>query len=190
MVDENQVQSAVRSLLDAIGDDPHREGLQNTPLRVARMYSELFSGIGVDAASVIDAVFEEEDTHGGLVKLKDIPFHSICEHHLLPFFGRASITYIPRGRIAGASKLARALDIIAKRPQLQERMTQQLADAIYEALDPEGLAVMLEAEHLCMAMRGVRKAGSSISTSAVRGSLWSEEMSRNMLLASLGMATE
>jgi GTP cyclohydrolase I len=154
------------------------------------MYSELFSGIGVDAAEVIDAVFEDEDTHGGLVRLKDIPFHSICEHHLLPFFGRANIAYIPKGKVAGASKLVRALETIAKRPQLQERMTQQLADAIHKALEPDGVAVLLEAEHLCMAMRGVRKVGSSISTSAVRGSFWSEETSRGMLLASLGLAAE
>ncbi len=185
MVDEEQIQTAVLSILDAIGDNPSREGLLNTPDRVARMYSELFSGINVNPASAIDTVFDEEDNHGGAVVLRDVPFYSICEHHLLPFFGRAHIGYIPNGRIAGASKLARALDVIAKQPQLQERMTGQLADAINDVLNPDGVAVILEANHLCMSMRGVRKAESSILTSATRGAFQRQGVSRAELLSLL-----
>ena len=131
------------------------------------MYLELFSGVGLDPAEAIDAVFEEN--HYDPVILKNVTFYSVCEHHLLPFFGVAQIGYLPKGRIAGASKLARALDLVSRRPQLQERMTSQLADAIYSAMDPDGVAVVVEAEHLCLSMRGVRKPGSRIVTSAVRG---------------------
>ena len=169
MVDQERVQSAITTILEEIGDDPRREGLRDTPKRVARMYSELFSGIGVDPRSALDAVFEDEGHHEEVVIVRDVPFYSMCEHHLVPFFGRAHIGYIPDGKISGASKLARALEVVARRPQLQERMTSQLADAIDEVLKPEGSAVVIEAEHLCMSMRGVKKAGSQIVTAVTRG---------------------
>jgi GTP cyclohydrolase I len=175
MSQQSDVEQAVRSILNAIGEDPDREGLRATPQRVARMMEELFSGVGLDAADAIDTVFEEpggdldESTEGELVVLREIPFFSMCEHHLLPFFGRAHVGYVPSGKIAGASKLARALDVVARRPQVQERMTHELADAIYRSLLPDGVAVVLEAEHLCMSMRGVRKPGSTVVTTAARG---------------------
>ena len=175
MSQQSDVEQAVRSILNAIGEDPDREGLRATPQRVARMMEELFSGVGLDAADAIDTVFEEpggdldKGTEGELVVLREIPFFSMCEHHLLPFFGRAHVGYVPSGKIAGASKLARALDVVARRPQVQERMTHELADAIYRSLLPDGVAVVLEAEHLCMSMRGVRKPGSTVVTTAARG---------------------
>lgn len=151
----------------ALGENPGREGLAATPRRVACLYAELFAGIGIDPASAIDAVFESENADP--VVLRDVPFYSMCEHHLLPFFGRAHLAYLPDGKIAGISKLARALDVAARRPQVQERLTGQVADAIYAALQPRGVAVELAAEHLCMAMRGIQKPGSRVVTTAVRG---------------------
>ncbi len=180
MSQHKDVEQAVRTILTAIGEDPDREGLRATPQRVARMMDELFSGVGLDAAGAIDTIFElpnggepesdsEEGCDGEMVVFRDLSFFSTCEHHLLPFFGRAHVGYIPNGRIAGASKLARALEVVARRPQVQERMTRELADAVYRSLQPDGVAVVLEAEHLCMSMRGVRKQGSMIVTTAVRG---------------------
>lgn len=169
--------------LEAIGEDPQREGLEATPARVARMYQELLSGTGVDPASEIDTVFEAD--HQDPVLLDNIPFHSICEHHILPFFGAARMAYIPNGKIAGVSKLARALDVAARRLQVQERLTGQVADAIVRALDPDGVAVELEAEHMCMAMRGVQKPGSRVTTTAVRGRFENSGASREELLALL-----
>ena len=175
MIEEERVQQAVQAILISIGEDPAREGLKDTPTRVSRMYSELFSGIGLDPAHAIDAIFGSEEggpegiEYGGMVVLRDVPFFSTCEHHLLPFFGRVHMGYIPSGRIAGASKLARALDVVARRLQVQERMTNQLADAVFHALDPDGVAVVVEAEHLCMLMRGVKKQGSMVVTTAMRG---------------------
>ena len=191
-----EVEQAVRAILTAIGEDPEREGLRATPQRVARMMDELFSGVGLDAADAIDTVFEEpegeeaegdlrEGPEGGLVVLREIPFFSMCEHHLLPFFGRAHVGYVPSGKIAGASKLARALDVVARRPQVQERMTQELADAVYRSLRPDGVAVVLEAEHLCMSMRGVRKPGSMVVTSASRGPFARGVIGRQEFLAQL-----
>ena len=169
MVDEQRIQSAVAAIIEAIGSDPQREGVRETPRRVAEMYAELFSGIGVDPRSALDAIFDEEDQGQGMVIIGDVPFFSMCEHHLLPFVGKAHMGYIPDGKIAGASKLARALETVARQPQLQERMTNQLADAICDVLKPDGAAVVIEAEHLCMSMRGVKKQGSLIVTSATRG---------------------
>ena len=180
MSQHKDVEQAVRTILTAIGEDPDREGLRATPQRVARMMDELFSGVGLDAVDAIDTIFElpngeepdsdlEEGADGETVVFRDLPFFSTCEHHLLPFFGRAHVGYIPNGRIAGASKLVRALEVVARRPQVQERMTRELADAVYRSLQPDGVAVVLEAEHLCMSMRGVRKQGSMIVTTAVRG---------------------
>ncbi len=161
------IRASVVNILRAVGDDPQREGLTDTPKRVSKLYREIFSGVGVDAAAAIDTVFEED--HEGAVILRDVGFFSICEHHLLPFFGVAQMGYVPRGKVAGASKLVRALDVVSKRPQLQERMTSQLADAICSALQPASMAVVLEAEHLCMQMRGVRRPGSKVVTTALRG---------------------
>jgi len=191
MTQREEVQEAVRVILRAIGEDPDREGLKETPQRVARMMDELFAGVGLDAAEAIDTFFEapdaglEEAGEGEMVVLRELPFFSTCEHHLLPFFGRAHVGYIPSGKIAGASKLARALDVVAHRPQVQERMTHQLADAVYRSLKPDGVAVVLEAEHLCMLMRGVKKQGSMVVTSAARGPFSKGVISRSDFLAQL-----
>ena len=185
MVDEEPIRSAVVTMLEAIGDNPLREGLKDTPQRVSRMYAELFSGIGIDPNSALDTIFEEEKNQEEMVIVRDVPFFSMCEHHLLPFFGHAHMGYIPDGRIAGASKLIRALEVVAHRPQIQERMTGQVADAIQDVLEPDGAAVVIEAEHLCMSMRGVRKEGSLIVTSAIRGSFDKRGISRSEFLASL-----
>ena len=159
----------MRELLAAVGEDPDREGLRDTPARVARAYAESFSGLGVDPKSVLTTVFDE--SHDELVLVKDIELYSMCEHHLVPFHGRAHVGYVPgkTGHITGLSKLARVVDICAKRPQVQERLTSQVADALTEALEPRGVIVVVEAEHLCMSMRGVRKPGAMTVTSAVRG---------------------
>ena len=178
-----KIQDAVTSILHAIGEDPQREGLADTPRRIAEMYGELFAGIGKDPASVLATAFSED--YDETVILRDVPFHSICEHHFLPFFGTAQIAYIPTGRVAGASKLARALDILASRPQIQERLTGQLADTLYDALKPQGAAVIISAEHLCMSIRGARKPGSKIVTIASRGSLRTQATERQDILALL-----
>jgi len=183
MIEEQRIKSAVAEILQAIGEDPEREGLLDTPDRVARMYSELFSGVGVDPGSALDTTFEENGHHEDVVTIRDVSFYSMCEHHLLPFFGRVHIGYVPIGKIAGASKLPRTVEVLARRPQLQERMTAQIADTIYNTLSPDGVAVVVEAEHLCMSMRGVRKEGSRIVTSATRGPLDRSGMSKAELLA-------
>jgi GTP cyclohydrolase I len=169
MVDLAKIETAVLSIIEAIGDDPRREGLQGTPQRIAEMYAEVFSGLDMDAKAELTVGFEVG--HREMVILRDIPFHSMCEHHLLPFYGVAHVGYIPNkeGRVVGVSKLARVVEIFAKRPQLQERMTSQIADAIVEAVHPDGVAVIIQAEHLCMTMRGIKKQGSNVLTSATRG---------------------
>lgn len=165
--DTAQIRKAVRQIITAIGEDPQREGLLDTPRRVAEMYAEVFSGLRQDPADVLRVGFEVG--HQEMVLVKDIPFYSMCEHHFLPFHGVAHIGYIPNGRVVGLSKLARALEILARRPQLQERLTSQLADAIMSTLEPSGVAIVVKAEHLCMTMRGIRKPGSQTVTSAMRG---------------------
>ena len=169
MVDEIQIRTAVDSIIKAIGEDPRREGLLGTPERVAEMYAELFMGIGKDPREELKVGFEVG--HREMIVLKDIPFYSMCEHHLLPFYGVAHIGYVPNadGRVVGISKLARVVEIVARRPQLQERMTTEIADAIVDGLGPEGVAVVIQAEHLCMIMRGIKKPGSNVITSALRG---------------------
>ena len=167
MVDERKIEQAVLSIIEAIGEDPTREGMVGTPRRIAEMYAELFMGIGVDPKEELTVGFEEG--HHEMVIIKDIPFYSLCEHHLLPFYGMAHIGYIPKGRVVGASKLARVVEILAKRPQIQERLTTQIAETIVEALEPNGVAVVIQAEHMCMTLRGVKKPGSNIITSANRG---------------------
>lgn len=170
MKEENirQIEQAVRIILEAIGENPDREGLIDTPRRVARMYTEMFSGLREDPKSYFETVFSEE--HEELVLVKDIPFFSMCEHHLVPFFGHAHVAYIPKGgKVTGLSKLARAVDAVSRRPQLQERLTATVADAIMEKLDPYGAMVVVEGEHMCMTMRGVKKPGAKTITSAARG---------------------
>jgi len=162
-----RIAGAVEDILAAIGEDSSREGLRDTPARVARMYAEVFTGLDQDPREVLAAGFEEG--HDEMVIARDIEFFSMCEHHLLPFFGKVHIGYIPKGRVVGISKLARVVDILAKRPQLQERLTSQIAEAIVDGMHPMGVGVVLEAEHLCMMMRGVRKPGSRIVTSVNRG---------------------
>lgn len=177
-VDLPRVEAAVRELLIGIGEDPDRAGLRDTPARVARAYAEIFAGLFVDPDDVLLTTFDEN--HDELVLVKDIPLYSICEHHLVPWHGTAAIGYIPGvdGRITGLSKLARLVDLYAKRPQVQERLTAQVADAIVSRLAPQGVIVVVQAEHLCMAMRGVRKPGSVTMTSAVRGIFKSDPRTR------------
>jgi len=181
MIDQEKIKKAVHEILVAIGEDPSREGIKETPRRIAEMYVEVFRGMKEDPKEVLSVGFEEG--HNEMVILKDIPFYSICEHHLLPFYGMVHIGYIPKGRVVGASKLGRVVEILAKRPQLQERLTTQIADTIVEALQPQGVAVVIEAEHLCMTMRGVKKPGSNIVTSAMRGSFRSRAVTRAEFLS-------
>ncbi len=168
-MDLDRAAAAVRELLLAVGEDPDRPGLQDTPARVARAYTETFAGLGQDPYEVLSTTFDED--HDELVLVKDIPMYSTCEHHLVPFHGVAHIGYIPGedGRVTGLSKLARLVEVYARRPQVQERMTSQIADALADVLTPRGVLVVIEAEHLCMAMRGIRKPGATTVTSAVRG---------------------
>jgi GTP cyclohydrolase I len=168
-VDKPRIERAVREILAGIGEDPDRDGLRATPARIAAMYEEIFSGLGDDPCRHLVTTFEAE--HDEMVMVRDIPLYSVCEHHLVPFAGRAHVAYIPGddGRITGISKLARVVDGFAKRPQVQERLTTQIADAMMEALEPLGVFVVIEAEHLCMSMRGIKKPGALTITSAVRG---------------------
>ena len=167
MVDQDKVREAVRLLLEGIGEDPTREGLLETPDRVARMYTELAGGMDQSAATHLSKTFSV--TESGLVIERDIPFYSLCEHHLLPFYGTVTIGYIPNGRVAGLSKLARTVEVVARRLQLQEQLTGQIADALMDNLDCAGAIVLIEAEHLCMTMRGVQKPGTKTTTLARRG---------------------
>ncbi|WP_048602323.1 GTP cyclohydrolase I FolE [Rubeoparvulum massiliense] len=167
-MDQEKLEQAVRMIIEAIGEDPNREGLLDTPKRVAKMYEEVFSGLQQDPREYFQVVFSEE--HEELVLVKDIPFYSMCEHHLVPFFGVAHVGYIPKGgRVTGLSKLARAVEAVARRPQLQERITSTVANSIMETLEPHGAIVVVEAEHMCMTMRGVKKPGSKTVTIAARG---------------------
>ncbi len=173
-MDENKIMEGVRLLLEGIGEDPMREGLCETPQRIARMYQEIFAGLFQDAAEPLSKTFHTEQTD--MVLEKDISFYSTCEHHLLPFYGKAHVAYLPQGKVAGLSKLARTVEVYARRPQLQERMTAQVADALMEHLKPRGVMVMLEAEHMCMTMRGIKKPGSRTVTYAARGLFAENEM--------------
>ncbi|MDQ3760696.1 MAG: GTP cyclohydrolase I FolE [Actinomycetota bacterium] len=177
-----RAEAAVRELLIACGEDPDREGLRETPARVARAYQEMFAGLFLDPDVVLEQTFDEG--HDELVLVKDIPMYSQCEHHLVPFHGMAHVGYIPNaaGRVTGLSKLARLVDLYARRPQVQERLTSQVADALMRRLEPRGVIVVIEAEHLCMAMRGVRKPGSTTTTSAVRGLFKTSASSRSEAL--------
>jgi len=168
-MDLDRIARAVREILEAIGEDPDRDGLQDTPQRVARMYAEVCSGLHDDPASHLTVTFES--SHDEMVMVRDIPLYSLCEHHLVPFIGRAHVAYIPGkdGRITGLSKIARLVDGFSRRPQVQEQLTVQIADAMERTLEPRGVMVVIEAEHLCMSMRGIQKSGSTTVTSAVRG---------------------
>ena len=175
-VDKPRIERAVREILLAIGEDPEREGLLETPQRVARMYEELFQGLGQDPASHLQKFFTER--YDSMVVVKDVEFHSMCEHHLLPFVGKAHIGYIPQGKVLGLSKLARVVETVARRPQLQERMTETIAELLMNELNALGVGVVIEATHTCMTLRGVRKPGSLCVTSALRGSFRSNPTTR------------
>jgi GTP cyclohydrolase I len=182
-MDKNKIRSAIRLYLEGIGEDPDREGLKGTPDRVARMCEEIFSGIGRDAHDLMRAVFTEN--YNEIVLVRDIAFNSMCEHHLLPFSGTAHVAYIPNGKVLGLSKFARVVDVFSRRPQVQERLTNQVADLIMDALAPQGVAVIMDATHNCMTSRGVRKPGSSVVTSALRGCFLADPSSRSEVLALL-----
>jgi GTP cyclohydrolase IA len=183
-MDIKKIEKGVRLIIEGIGEKPDRPGLKRTPQRVAEMYEEIFAGIKADTNKLITPMVGE--THDEMVMLRDIPFYSVCEHHLLPFFGKAHIAYIPgAGKIVGISALARALEVLAKRPQVQERLTAQFADLIVSRLKPKGAMVVIDAEHLCMSMRGAKKPGSHVVTSAVRGTFRSKESTRTEMLALL-----
>ena len=180
-VDTARIERAVHEIIEALGEDPRREGLIETPARVARMYAELFGGLAIDPADFLRVGFEAE--HDEMVILRDIPFYSVCEHHFMPFHGTAAVGYIPAGRVVGISKLARLVDGYARRPQLQERLTSQVADALMDTLHPDGVAVVIEAEHLCMTQRGIKKPGSRMITSATRGTFRQNEVTRSEFLS-------
>ena len=181
MIQHQTIEEAVAQILQVLGEDPQRQGLRDTPRRVAELYTELFSGLHQDPAAELSVTYDEE--FRGLVLLRDIRFYSMCEHHLLPFFGSAYIGYLPNGKVAGTSKLVRAMEIVAHRPQLQERLTRQVAEALLDAIRPEGVAVLVSAEHLCMTMRGVRKPGTRVLTTAIRGSFQDGNTSKEQLMA-------
>ncbi len=176
-----RMQSAVIEMLSAIGDDPAREGLQDTPRRISEMYAEIFEGLWNDPRDYLKVVFQV--AHDEMVILRNIPFYSMCEHHFLPFHGEAHVGYIPDGKVVGISKLARVVEGFARRPQIQEQLTSQIAEAIMEVLTPDGVAVVIEAEHLCMTMRGVKKPGSRMVTSAMRGNFKQSAVTRAEFLS-------
>jgi GTP cyclohydrolase I len=180
-VDHERIRRAVREILAAVGEDPDREGLLETPDRVARMYAEIFSGLHTDPAVHLQKTFTQK--HDEMVLVKDIEFSSMCEHHLLPFTGKAHVGYLPDGKVVGLSKLARVVEALARRPQVQERMTEDLADLIMSELNPRGVGVIIEAEHSCMTIRGVRKPGSATVTSALRGLFKTNPTTRGELMS-------
>ncbi|MCB9849283.1 MAG: GTP cyclohydrolase I FolE [Phycisphaerales bacterium] len=182
-VDLPRIESAVREILAAVGEDPNREGLRETPKRVARMYAELFSGLQLDPCRHLRTFFTER--YDEMVVLRDIPFNSMCEHHLMPFEGKAHVAYLPDGKVVGLSKMARVVDEFAHRPQVQERLTMQIADSMMECVAAKGVAVVMEATHACMTCRGVRKAGSVMVTSAIRGTCRSDARTRSEVMTLL-----
>jgi len=185
-IDCPRIEKAVREILFAVGEDPDRQGLAETPRRVARMYAELFSGLSEDPRKHVNKFFTEEK-YDEIILLKDIPFHSMCEHHLLPFMGHAHIAYLPRGKVIGLSKLARIVTSFARRPQMQERLTYQVAEFIMKEVDAQGAAVVMKASHTCMTIRGVKKAGSSMITSAMLGVFRSDVRSRNEVMSLIAL---
>jgi GTP cyclohydrolase IA len=183
-IDTGRIEKAVREIIEALGEDPLREGLADTPERVARFYEEVFAGIHDDPGDVIDAFFGEEH-YQEIVMVREIPFYSMCEHHFVPFHGQAHVAYMPQGRVTGLSKLARLVDGFARRPQMQERLTAQVADCLDARLEPLGVLVVIEAEHLCMSMRGVKKPGARTVTSAVRGVMETNPATRSEAMSLL-----
>jgi GTP cyclohydrolase I len=183
-IDRGRIEKAVREIIEAIGEDPFREGLIETPARVARFYAEVFEGLNEDPGEVVDAFFGEEH-YQEIVMVREIPFYSMCEHHFVPFHGQAHVAYMPRGRVTGLSKLARLVEGFARRPQMQERLTAQVADCLDSRLQPLGVLVVIEAEHLCMSMRGVKKPGALTVTSAVRGIMESNPATRSEAMSLL-----
>lgn len=179
-MDIKKIIEGVKLILEGIGEDPSRPGLRKTPERVARMYEEIFEGLNKSVEDILQPI--DGESHDEMILLKNIPFYSICEHHLLPFAGVAHIAYIPHGKIVGLSELAKALEFFAKRPQVQERLTSQLADLIMNKLNPKGAMVIIDAEHLCMSMRGIKKPGSRTVTSAVRGIFRTKQSTREEML--------
>ena len=183
-IDQGRIEKAVREIIEALGEDPEREGLADTPERVANFYAEVFDGIHREPGEVVDAFFGEEH-YQEIVMVREIPFYSMCEHHFVPFHGQAHVAYIPRGRVTGLSKLARLVEGFARRPQMQERLTAQVADALADRLEPLGVMVVVEAEHLCMSMRGIKKPGAVTVTSAVRGTMQTDSSTRAEAMALL-----
>ena len=185
--DDEKIEQGVRMILEGIGEDPDRGGLRETPARVARMYREVFAGIGQDASQLVTVV--EGADHDEMIMVRDIPLYSMCEHHLIPFSGKAHVAYIPnkQQQITGLSKIARVVDLLAKRPQVQERLTTEIAEALDEALSPRGVFVVIECEHLCMTMRGIKKPGSVTVTSAVRGLFRTDARTRQEAMSHIGM---
>lgn len=177
MIDRDKVEAGVRLILEGVGEDLSREGLAETPQRIARMYEEIFAGMDMDAGEPLSKQFHVDNN--AMVLEKDILFYSTCEHHLLPFYGKVHVAYVPNGEVVGLSKLARTVEIYARRPQLQEQMTAQIADALMEHLNPKGAVVMIEAEHMCMTMRGIKKAGSKTVTYVTRGCFNEDEQMLN-----------
>lgn len=180
-VDYDKIATGVRMILEAIGEDPDRDGLRDTAARVARMYAEVFQGLHLDPRHFLTALFDEQ--HDEMVVVKDIPFYSMCEHHLLPFHGTAHVAYLPSGKVVGLSKIARVVEAFAQRPQVQERLTSQVADLLMETLHAHGVAVVIEATHTCMTMRGVKKPGSATLTSAMRGAFKTDQATRSEFMA-------
>ncbi|MDD4013924.1 MAG: GTP cyclohydrolase I FolE [Candidatus Omnitrophica bacterium] len=181
-MDKEKIKKAVKDILEAIGEDPSRDGLKNTPSRVADMYEEILAGINAEPEKELEVMFEKE--HDEIILIKDIPLYSICEHHMVPFIGRAHVAYIPRGsKITGLSKIARVVDAFSRRLQVQERLTTDIADTIMKKLEPKGVLVVIEAEHLCMSMRGVKKPGVITNTSAVRGVFRTSQKTRSEALS-------
>lgn len=185
-VDINKIQTAVKMILEAVGEDPSREGLLDTPKRVAKMYAEMFEGLHKDPKEYFETVFHEG--HDEVVLVKDIPFFSMCEHHLVPFYGKAHVAYIPKdGVVAGLSKLARTVETVARRPQLQERITDTVAQILMDMLSPQGVYVVVEAEHMCMTMRGIKKPGAKTITSVAKGVFEEDSVKRNEILSFIQM---
>jgi GTP cyclohydrolase I len=180
-IDQEKIAVGIRMVLEAIGEDPNREGLRDTARRVAKMYADLFQGLYEDPRDHLTVLFDEQ--HDEMVLVKDVPFYSMCEHHLLPFQGQAHVAYLPRGKVVGLSKIVRVVEAFARRPQVQERLTSQIADLMMEELDAHGVAVVIEASHTCMTMRGVKKPDSSVVTSAMRGIFKTAEATRNEFMA-------
>jgi GTP cyclohydrolase I len=180
-VDYDKIATGVRLILEAIGEDPEREGLRDTATRVARMYAEVFQGLHIDPRQFLSALFDEQ--HDEMVLIKDIPFYSMCEHHLLPFHGIAHVAYLPSGKVVGLSKIARVVEALAQRPQVQERLTSQIADLLMDRLSAHGVAVVMEATHTCMTMRGVKKPGSATLTSAMRGTFKTDQATRSEFMS-------